>query len=154
MHPPRSASADLTAPTGVRARDDYQSGEGQASLRARRARLAAGPTTVRPWGMAYFLEYVVPAESGGAEVPLDDDGDGVTIPLGETAERVVHLDTLPARSRIAAGTVEDARDEAEQLLLHSKADAGELFDDPDDSLDAGSGQRVGVFREGTGWTEG
>lgn len=104
--------------------------------------------------MAYFLEYVVPAESGGAEVPLDDDGDGVTIPLDETAERVVHLDALPARSRIAAGTVEDARVEAEQLLRHSKADAGELFDDPGDSLDAGSGRRVGVFREGAGWTEG
>jgi hypothetical protein len=106
--------------------------------------------------MAYHLEYVVPAESGGAEVPLDDDGDGdgVTIPLGETAERVVHLDALPARSRIAADTIEDARSEAEQLLLHSKADAGELFEDPEDSLEAGSGRRVGTFREGAGWDEG
>ncbi len=102
--------------------------------------------------MAYFLEYVVPAESGGAEVPLSDAGDG-SAPVSDAAARVVHLDTLPARSRIAAGTVEDARVEAEQLLLHSKADAGELFEDPSDSLDAGSGRRVGTFREGEGWSE-
>lgn len=103
--------------------------------------------------MAYFLKYLVPAESGGAEVPVDDANDGFTIPVSETAAHVVHLDTLPARSRILAGTLDDARAEAEQLLLHSKADAGELFEDPDDSLDAGSGRRVGSFREGSGWSE-
>ncbi|RJT83418.1 hypothetical protein D6T63_03005 [Arthrobacter cheniae] len=103
--------------------------------------------------MAYFLEYLVPAESGGAEVPVDDANDGSTVPAGETAERVVHIDALPARSRIAAGSLEDARTEAEQLLLHSKADAGELFDDPGDFLEAGSGLRVGGFREGRGWSD-
>lgn len=103
--------------------------------------------------MAYFLEYLIPAENGGAEVPLDDANEGFTIPVSETAERVVHLDTLPARSRIAAGTLEDARGEAEQLLLHSKADAEKLFEDPTDSLEAGSGRRVGGFREGEGWSE-
>lgn len=112
------------------------------------------PGAVVGWSMAYFLEYVVPAESGGAEVPLDDANDGFTVPLGETAERVVHLDALPARSRIVADGLEDARAEAEQLLLHSKADAGELYEDADDSLEAGSGRRVGAFREGSGWSEG
>lgn len=103
--------------------------------------------------MAYFLEYLVPAENDGAEVPVDDSNEGFTIPVSETADRVIHLDALPARSRIVAQTLEEARTEAEQLLLHSKADAGELFEDPDDSLEAGAGRRIGSFREGQGWSE-
>lgn len=102
--------------------------------------------------MAYFLEYLVPAENDGADVPVDDANDGFTVPVGETAERVIHLDALPARSRILAGTLDEARAEAEQLLLHSKADAGELFEDSEDSLEAGAGRRVGSFREGSGWS--
>ena len=42
----------------------------------------------------------------------------------------VHLDALPARSRISADSLADARAEA------------------------GSGRRTGSFREGEGWTEG
>lgn len=98
--------------------------------------------------MAYFLEYLVPAEHDGAEVPVD-----APTPDGGTAERVIHLDALPARSRISADSLGDARAEAEQLLAHSKAESGELFEDPDDSLEAGSGRRSGSFREGEGWTE-
>ncbi len=102
------------------------------------------------WSMAYFLEYLVPAENGGAEVPVGT-GDG-TVPMSETAGRVVHLDALPARSRLGAGTLDSARAEAEELLRHSKADAAELFEDPEDSLDAGSGRRVAGYREGSGWS--
>ncbi|MUK00497.1 hypothetical protein GM708_00275 [Vibrio cholerae] len=105
------------------------------------------------WSMAYFLEYLVPAENGGAEVPVGDAGDG-TVPVSETAERVIHLDTLPARSRIVADTLDSARAEAEELLRHSKADAGELFEDAEDSLEAGSGRRIGGYREGSGWSGG
>lgn len=75
--------------------------------------------------MAYFLEYLVPAEHDGAEVPVD-----APTPDGGTAERVIHLDALPARSRISADSLADARAEA------------------------GSGRRTGSFREGEGWTEG
>ena len=116
--------------------------------------LAGARPAVQGWSMAYFLEYLVPAESGGAELPVDDADDGFTVPVGETAERVVHVDTLPARSRIIADSLEAARTEAEQLLQHSKADAGELFEDSVDSLESGAGRRVGRFREGSGWSEG
>lgn len=71
--------------------------------------------------MAYFLEYLVPAEHDGAEVPVD-----APTPDGGTAERVIHLDALPARSQISADSLGDARAEAEQLLAHSKAESGEL----------------------------
>jgi hypothetical protein len=115
--------------------------------------LAGAHPAVTGWIMAYFLEYLVPAESGGAELPVDDANDGVTVPVSETAERVVHVDTLPARSRIVADSLDAARTEAEQLLQHSKADTGELFEDSGDSLESGAGRRVGRFREGSGWTE-
>jgi hypothetical protein len=99
--------------------------------------------------MAYYLEYLVPAENDGAEVPVEDAAPG-----GGTEVRVLNLDTLPVRSRIAAASVEDARAEAEQLLGHSKAESGELFEDPEDSLEVGAGRKVAAFREGAGWSEG
>ncbi|MFC3300563.1 hypothetical protein FJV46_08715 [Arthrobacter agilis] len=98
--------------------------------------------------MAYFLEYLIPAENGGADVPV---GDAAVV--GGTPQGVVHLDTLPARSRIAAEAIEGARTEAENLLQHSKAETGELYDDPSDSLEAGSGRKVATFRPGAGWSE-
>jgi ABC-type sugar transport system substrate-binding protein len=114
--------------------------------------LAGARPAVTGWSMAYFLEYLVPAESGGADLPVDDANDG-SVPVSETAGRVVHVDALPARSRIAADSLEAARTEAEQLLQHSKADTGELFEDSGDSLESGAGRRVGRFREGSGWSE-
>lgn len=105
--------------------------------------------------MTYFLEYTVPASEDNAEFefPHDEINSGVTIPLRETGAEVVHTTELPARTAIVGATTAEAKIEAEQLLLHSRATSGLLYDDPSASLNAGVGTVVARFNEREGWTD-
>lgn len=105
--------------------------------------------------MTYFLEYTVPASEDNAEFefPHDEVNSGVTIPLTETDAEVVHTTELPARTAIVGATTAEAKIEAEQLLTHSRAASGVLYDDPSASLNAGVGTLVARFTEGEGWTD-
>lgn len=105
--------------------------------------------------MTYFLEYTVPASADNAEFefPHDEINAGVTIPLTETRAEIVRTSELPARTAIVGATTPEAKIEAEQLLLHSRADSGLLYDDPSSSLNTGVGTLVARFTEGEGWTD-
>ncbi|MBT2515244.1 hypothetical protein [Arthrobacter sp. ISL-30] len=105
--------------------------------------------------MSYFLEYTIPAAPGDAEFefPYDEIRVGETIPLTETNAPRVHTPELSARTRIEGATVPEAKREAEELILHSRADAGSLYYDPSNSLNAGVGALVSIFTEGKGWAD-
>lgn len=105
--------------------------------------------------MTYFLEYTIPAAPDEAEFefPHDEINSGTTIPLSETDAEVVHTPELPARTGIIAATVPEAKLEAEQLILHSRASEGSLYFDPSNSLQAGVGTLVATFSEGRGWQD-
>ncbi|MEE2527529.1 hypothetical protein V1639_00610 [Pseudarthrobacter sp. J75] len=105
--------------------------------------------------MTYFLEYTVPASADNAEfeIPHDEINTGETIPLTETGAEVIHATELPARTAIVGATTAEAKIEAEQLLLHSRATTGELYDDPSASLNAGVGKLLATYNEGDGWTD-
>ncbi|MDR6792931.1 hypothetical protein J2X12_001832 [Pseudarthrobacter oxydans] len=105
--------------------------------------------------MTYFLEYTIPAaaEDAGFDFPHDEINPGTTIPLSETGAETVHTTELPARTGILGATVPEAKLEAEQLILHSRASEGSLFFDPSNSLKAGVGTLVATFSEGRGWQD-
>lgn len=105
--------------------------------------------------MTYFLEYTIPAAPDSAEFdfPHDDVQAGETIPLSETNAKIVHASELPARTGIIGATVPEAKLEAEQLIIHSRASEGTLYDDPSNSLQEGVGRLVATFREGRGWQD-
>lgn len=105
--------------------------------------------------MSYFLEYTIPAAPGEKEFkfPHDEINAGGTIPLTQTNAEEVHAPVLPARTRIEGATVPEAKREAEELIIHSRADAGSLYYDPSNSLKAGVGILVSVFTEGEGWAD-
>ncbi|ADX72101.1 hypothetical protein Asphe3_09100 [Pseudarthrobacter phenanthrenivorans Sphe3] len=105
--------------------------------------------------MTYFLEYTIPAESGDAEFefPHDEINAGTTVPLSETNAEIVHTPELPARTGIIGATVPEAKLEAEQLILHSRATEGALYFDPSNSLLEGVGTLVATFSEGRGWQD-
>lgn len=105
--------------------------------------------------MTYFLEYTIPAASEDAEFefPHDEINSGTTIPLSETGAEIVHTPELPARIGIIGATVAEAKFEAEQLIVHSRATEGSLYFDPSSSLQAGVGTLVATFSEGRGWQD-
>lgn len=105
--------------------------------------------------MNYFLEYTVPAGPDNAEFefPYDEIRTGNTIPLSETDAEIVHTPELPARTGIIGATIPEAKLEAEQLIIHSRATEGSLYEDPSNSLQAGVGTLVATFVEGRGWQD-
>jgi hypothetical protein len=105
--------------------------------------------------MTYFLEYTIPAAPDNAEFefPHDEINAGETIPLSETRAEIVHTPELPARTAIMGATVPEAKLEAEQLILHSRATEGSLYDDPSNSLQDGVGTLVATFIEDRGWQD-
>lgn len=105
--------------------------------------------------MNYFLEYTVPAGPDNAEFefPYDEIRTGNTIPLSETDAEIVHTSELPARTGIIGATIPEAKLEAEQLIIHSRATEGSLYEDPSNSLQAGVGTLVATFVEGRGWQD-
>lgn len=105
--------------------------------------------------MNYFLEYTVPAGPDNAEFefPYDEIRTGNTIPLSETDAEIVHTTELPARTGIIGASIPEAKLEAEQLIIHSRATEGSLYEDPSNSLQAGVGTLVATFVEGRGWQD-
>ncbi|MFE5838368.1 hypothetical protein [Arthrobacter sp. NPDC056493] len=105
--------------------------------------------------MNYFLEYTIPAAPDDAEFefPHDEIRSGTTIPLSETNADVVHTPELPARTGIIGAAVPEAKLEAEQLITHSRATEGFLYEDPSNSMQAGVGTLVATFTEGRGWQD-
>jgi hypothetical protein len=105
--------------------------------------------------MNYFLEYTVPAGPDNAEFefPYDEIRTGNTIPLSETDAEIIHTPELPARTGIVGATIPEAKLEAEQLIIHSRATEGSLYEDPSNSLQAGVGRLVATFVEGRGWQD-
>jgi hypothetical protein len=105
--------------------------------------------------MTYFLEYTIPAGPGNAEFefPHDDVQAGETIPLSETNAEIIHTPELAARTAIIGATVPEAKLEAEQLIIHSRASEGTLYDDPSNSLREGIGRLVATFRKNQGWQD-
>jgi hypothetical protein len=105
--------------------------------------------------MTYFLEYTIPAPPDKAEFefPYDEIRTGTTIPLSETDAEIVHTPELPARTGIIGATVPEAKLEAEQLILHSRAREAFLYDDPSNSLREGTGILVATFTKGRGWQD-
>ena len=105
--------------------------------------------------MNYFLEYTVPAGPDNAEFefPYDEIRTGNTIPLSETDAEIVHTTELSARTGIIGATIPEAKLEAEQLIIHSRATEGSLYEDPSNSLQAGVGTLVATFVEGRGWQD-
>jgi hypothetical protein len=105
--------------------------------------------------MNYFLEYTVPAGPDNAEFefPYDEIRTGNTIPLSETDAEIIHTPELPARTGIVGATIPEAKLEAEQLIIHSRATEGSLYEDPSNSLQAGIGRLVATFVEGRGWQD-
>ena len=105
--------------------------------------------------MTYFLEYTVPAGPDNAEFefPHDEIQTGTTIPLSETDAEIVHTPELQARTGIVGATVPEAKLEAEQLIIHSRATQASLYEDPSNSLQSGIGRLVATFVEGSGWQD-
>ena len=104
--------------------------------------------------MTYYIEYTVPAEGGDADLPINEQESGATVPLTEVATTEhVHASELPARSAVAASTLEEAKNAAEQVISHSRASRADLYEDSTDSLEAGSGRLVARYTEGEGWRE-
>ncbi|WP_138415919.1 hypothetical protein [Sinomonas gamaensis] len=102
--------------------------------------------------MTYYIEYTVPSEGGDADLPVNEQESGATIPLTEVPAEHVHTSELPARSAVLAASLDEAKEAAEEVISHSKATRAELFDDDADSLEAGSGRLVARYAEGEGWT--
>jgi hypothetical protein len=105
--------------------------------------------------MTYFLEYTIPAARNGENYvfPVSEKHRGYTIPLSETDAEIVHSSQLPARSSIPSSTLEEAKVEAEEVLRHSKAVSGDLYEDPNGSNEAGSGTLILTYTESAGWQE-
>ena len=105
--------------------------------------------------MTYFLEYTVPAARDNAEFefPYDEIQTGTTIPLSETDAEIVHAPELPARTGIIGATPPEAKLEAEQLIMHSRATEATLYEDPSNSFQAGVGNVVATFVKGRGWED-
>jgi hypothetical protein len=105
--------------------------------------------------MTYFLEYtIMPApDKAGFDFPYDEIRTGTTVPLAETDAEIVHTPDLPVRTGIIGATVPEAKLEAEQLILHSRASEALLYDDPSSSLREGIGILVATFTEGRGWQD-
>lgn len=104
--------------------------------------------------MTYFLEYTVPADDEGGDIafPVNEQEDGYTVPLTEPGAEVVHSEKLPVRSSILGSSVAEAKAEAEEILRHSKAETGFLYDDPSGSTEAGSGELILEYGK-SGWEE-
>lgn len=138
---------------GVMARRDPGSPRIHLCVQTRRV------SGVRPFGKAgsitYFLEYTVPAAPDNAEFefPYDEIQTGTTIPLSETDAEIIHTTELPARTGIISATVPEAKLEAEQLIMHSRAAEATLYEDPCNSLKSGVGNIVATFLEGRGWQD-
>lgn len=104
--------------------------------------------------MTFYIEYSVPAEGQeGARIPLNEQEPGYTVPVTETEAAAVRVSQLPARSAVAGADLEGAKAAAEAVVSHSKATEAWLFDDEDDSLEAGSGILVSVYNAGKGWSD-
>jgi hypothetical protein len=104
--------------------------------------------------MTFYIEYSVPAEGQeGAQIPLNEQEPGYTIPVIETQVAAVRVSQLPARSAVTGADLEGAKAAAEEILSHSKATEARLFEDEDGSLDFGSGKLTSVFSEGEGWSD-
>jgi hypothetical protein len=105
--------------------------------------------------MTFFLEYTIPPAPDKAEFefPYDEIRIGTTIPLSETDAARVHTPELQARTGIIGATVPEAKLEAEQLIVHSRAMKAVLYDDPSNSLREGIGILVSTFTKGQGWTD-
>lgn len=102
--------------------------------------------------MTYFLEYTVPASDDGGEIafPVSEQDRGYTVPLTETDAEVVHSENLPVRSSILGSSIAEAKAEAEEVIRHSNAETGFLYDDPSDSAQAGSGELILKYGK-SGW---
>lgn len=103
--------------------------------------------------MAYFLEYTVPTDADGSiAFPVSEQERGYTVPLTQTDAEVVRSEELPVRTSILGSSIAEAKAEAEEILRHSKAETGLLYDDPSDSTQTGSGELVAKFGQ-SGWEE-
>lgn len=104
--------------------------------------------------MTYFLEYTVPADDGSGDIafPLSEQDSGYTVPLSETDAEVVRSERLPVRTSILGSSLAKAKAEAEEIIRHSKAEAGFLYDDPSGSAQAGSGELILKYGQ-SGWEE-
>ena len=105
--------------------------------------------------MSYYLEYTIPAAPDGEsfEFPVSDEHRGYTVPLSETDAEIVRTDQLPARSEVFGASLAEAKEAAESILSNSKADAAQLYDDPDDSMQPGAGTLVASYTVGGGWQD-
>jgi hypothetical protein len=103
--------------------------------------------------MAYFLEYTVPAseKDGKYTFPVSEEHRGYTVPLTETDAETIQSEHLPARGRILASTVEGAKAEAEQIIQHSRATTGYLYEDTSNSGQSGSGNLILKYTDSSGW---
>ena len=105
--------------------------------------------------MSYYMEYAVPADpdEGNFEFPVSEEQRGYTVPLSETDAEVISTDTLPVRTEVFGASLAQAKEAAESILSHSKADQARLFDDPDDSMQPGAGTLVASYTESDGWQD-
>jgi hypothetical protein len=105
--------------------------------------------------MSYYLEYVIPAgpDEGNFEFPVSEEHRGYTVPLTETDAEVVRTDQLPARTEVFGASLDEAKEAAESILANSKADKAELYEDPDDSMQPGSGTLVASYTQGGSWQD-
>lgn len=111
---------------------------------------AEGSTT-----LSYYLEYVVSPDpdEGHFEFPVSEEQRGYTVPLSETDADVISTDSLPVRTEVFGASLAEAKEAAESILSNSKADQARLFDDPDDSMQPGSGTFIAVYTKSDGWQD-
>jgi hypothetical protein len=103
--------------------------------------------------MGYFVEYHIPAgdEDDEFEFPVSEEHSGYTIPLTETDAETVRTPDLPARSGVLGASLAEAQKAAEEIIGHSRATEALLYEDPENSVESGSGTVVGKYTEGGGW---
>jgi hypothetical protein len=103
--------------------------------------------------MAYYVEYTVAPgpDQEPFEVPVSSTEPGYTVPLTETDAPTVSVPQLPVRSGVYGSNLAEAKAAAEELIAHSRATSAVLYEDADNSLEAGAGRLVASYDEGSGW---
>jgi hypothetical protein len=103
--------------------------------------------------VAFYVEYTVASDSEQEpfEIPVSSTESGYTVPLTETDAPTVPVSVLPIRSGVYGTNLAEAKIAAEELIGHSKATSAELYEDADNSLEAGAGTVVASYDESSGW---
>jgi hypothetical protein len=103
--------------------------------------------------MAYYVEYTVASgpDQEPFEVPVSSTESGYTVPLTETDAPTVSVSQLPVRSGVYGSSLAEAKAAAEDLIGHSRATSAVLYEDADNSLEAGAGRLVASYDERSGW---